>query len=62
MIRFYGKPFPNTSENENFSEPLKGICPIRFRVVLSRFLFGKDKEAHGRATEASADLSIFTAI
>jgi len=26
------------------------------------FFFGKDKEAHGRASEASADHSIFTAI
>ena len=48
--------------SETYSEPLKGTCPIRCRLVLSRNLFGKDKVAHGRATEASADLSIFTTV
>jgi len=62
MIRSYGKPFPYTSENVIFSEPLKGHCPFRHRMVLSHILFGKEKVAHGRATEASADHSIFTAV
>ena len=58
----FWQALPLYIRNETYSEPLMDFCPIRRRLVLSRNLFGKDKVAHGRATEASADHSIFTTV
>jgi len=40
---------------------IKGLLSHLSPAGFEPFFFGKDKEAHGRASEASADHSIFSA-
>ena len=54
-------PFLIQKEENSFFWAIKGLLSPPSPAGFEPLFFGKDKEAHGRASEASADHSIFTA-